>query len=262
MPSSFDCQIAAVTGAGSGLGLAIAQALVADGAFVYCLDVSGQQNNAAETLAPNAAAVQVDVTDADSLDRAVDEILTRHGRLSVMCNCAGIEGPIRRVGNYPLDAWNAVLAVNLTGVFLGMRAAIRAMDHGGSIVNISSIGASVAVPMMGAYTAAKAAVEQLTRVAAVEYGPKNIRVNSVAPGAIRTPMTTQASSVIDHLVAITPLRRTASVAEVAAVVKFLASDQSAFVTGQSIIVDGGLTLPLPGTQNEIWESRSRIEEDA
>jgi NAD(P)-dependent dehydrogenase (short-subunit alcohol dehydrogenase family) len=115
----------------------------------------------------------------------------------------------------------------------------------------------VAVPNMGAYTAAKAAVEQITRVAAVEYGPKNIRVNAVAPGAIRTPMTAGASTLVDHLAGITPLRRGGEIEEVAAAVGFLACDESSYITGQILVVDGGLTLPLQGTQTQTWETRGK-----
>jgi 3alpha(or 20beta)-hydroxysteroid dehydrogenase len=237
-------KVVLVTGGARGMGAAHAEALVAEGARVVIgdiLDDAGQ--GVAEKLSGKAIFVHLDVTDPDQWDHAVAASLGTFGRLDALINNAGIVkmGPLR---GSSLSDWQQVLDVNLTGAYLGMRAAIEPMITvgGGSIVNISSVEGLAGSANMHAYVAAKFGLRGITKSAAVELARYNIRVNSIHPGLVHTPLS---EGVTEEFMAPIPMRRGASPAEIAAFVVFLVSDESSYATGAEFVVDGGLTGYVP-----------------
>ncbi len=236
--------MALITGGARGMGAAHAQALVSEGARVLIGDVLDDAGSAVSTtLGDSAHFVHLDVTDPDQWDRAVDAAVTTFGRLDALVNNAGIVkvGPLR--GSSVSD-WQRVLDVNLTGAYLGMRAAIEPMiaGGGGSIVNISSVEGLAGSAHLHSYVAAKFGLRGITKSAAVELAQHNIRVNSVHPGLVHTPMS---KGVTEEFMAPIPMRRGAAPAEVSTFVVFLVSDESAYATGAEFVVDGGLTSYVP-----------------
>jgi meso-butanediol dehydrogenase/(S,S)-butanediol dehydrogenase/diacetyl reductase len=240
----FDGMVALVTGATSGTGTAVCERLAGEGAAVACADVGGAEAIAARLA--GAWSLAMDVTDAAQVAAGVGGVLERGGRLDVLVNCAGIDGevaPTAELGEANLDA---VVAVNLRGPFLTMRAALPAMAAAGrgAVVNVASVFATIGTPGFGHYGAAKAGLLALTRAAAVEYGPAGVRVNALSPSVIDTPTFRRTSqhlppAAIEAGLARHALRRIAAPAEVAAVVAFLASDDASFVSGADLPVDGG-----------------------
>jgi 3alpha(or 20beta)-hydroxysteroid dehydrogenase len=258
-------KVALISGAARGQGACEAKLFVSEGAQVVLGDVIDDEVQAVagdiDGSHPGAAvAVHLDVTNADDWSAAVGVVLAHFGGLHVLVNNAGITseryGGLVDIEDMTLEAWNGLLAVNLTGTFLGMRSAIPAMRttvkalHGadpratGSIVNISSAQAIRPSPRQANYAAAKWGVRGLTKVGASELGP-TIRVNSVHPGPIDTPMIHDSLvnnlDVLDALVADTPLARVGTAEEVADLVLFLASDESSYCTGAEFLVEGGRT---------------------
>ena len=173
-----------------------------------------------------------------------DRVVTDHGELHIAVNNAGIGGPQAPTGQYPLDGWQAVLAVNLSGVFYAMRAEIPAMlaAGGGSIVNIASILGSVGFAQSVAYVSAKHGVVGMTRTAAIEYARQGIRINSVGPGFIQTPLLDAAApEIIAGVAGLHPTGRLGRAEEVAELVAFLASERASNTTGSYYVSDGGYT---------------------
>lgn len=237
-------KVVVVTGAGSGIGRAMADRFVADGARVVAVDVSGAEQDVGDQLGDRCLPVRADVTRWDDVHRAIDAAVTHFGRLDVLCNNAGIGGELVPLAEVSEEGFGRVVDVDLKGVFLGMKAALPVLvaRGAGSIVNTASVAGLVGMPTFSVYGAAKAGVIQLTRAAAVEYGPQGIRVNAICPGAVETRgVRVVGEAVLDRLRAAHPLRRLAQPAEVAAVAAFLASDQASFVTGCIMTVDGGFT---------------------
>ena len=236
---------AIVTGGGSGIGRATVHRMAAHGATVAVFDVNAE---AADVVAAevHGVAFAVDVADAGAVETAVRAAAERLGGLSLLFNNAGI-GSMARLHDYPLDEWERLLRVNLSGVYHGIRAAAPLMleTGGGAIVNTASISGTRPAAGEGPYAAAKAAVAALTATAALEYGPR-IRVNAVAPGMIDTALTQPLLQVFpeqrERFERDTPIGRVGTPEDVADVVVFLCSDMARFVTGQNLIVDGGLTL--------------------
>jgi NAD(P)-dependent dehydrogenase (short-subunit alcohol dehydrogenase family) len=215
-----------------------------EGAAVCVLDHDAA---AAELVAKevDGHSFAVDVSDADAVTEAVEAAAARMGGLSIMFNNAGI-GMLGPLHEYGPELWNRIIAVNLGGVFNGIRTAapIIKAAGAGSIVNTASISGTRPAAGESAYSAAKAGVAALTAVAALEYAPE-VRVNAVSPGMIATKLTEPLSAFPDrmeHFVAKTPLRRIGEPEEIADVVVFLCSDLARFVTGQNIVIDGGMTL--------------------
>ena len=241
----FEGKVALVTGAGSGIGAACARLLGQRGARVVVADISRESaEKVAADLASPALALAVDVSSADACEAMVRAAVDAFGRLDVAVNNAGIGGPQGRTADYPLDGWDRVIAVNLTGVFYCMRAEIPAMlaNGGGSIVNMSSILGTVGFAEAPAYTAAKHGLVGLTKTAAIEYAGDGIRVNCVGPGFIDTPMLAAAPPEVTAAVAeLHPLGRLGRPEEVAELVAFLASDRSSNTTGTYALTDGGYT---------------------
>ncbi len=239
---------ALVTGGGNGIGAACCARLALEGAAVAVLDLDLA---AAQTVARDLAArggraiaIGVDVTEADSVAHAVERALGELGRLDVAVNNAGVGGAFHPLEALPIAQWHSTIAVNLTGVFYCLRAElpILAAGGGGAIINMASIMGTVAMPNIAAYVASKHGVVGLTKAAAVEYGPKNVRVNAVAPTFVRTAMTdTVDESGWQGLVSMHPLGRMPTIDDVASIVAFLGSHEAASVTGSTYPVDSGFT---------------------
>jgi NAD(P)-dependent dehydrogenase (short-subunit alcohol dehydrogenase family) len=239
---------AIVTGGGSGIGRAIALTLAANGASVVVADLRPEAAEAVVAEIEAAGGIAVahagDVSDPQDAVAAV-ATATALAPLRIAVNNAGIGGPAAPVADYPLDAWAKVIEVNLNSVMYGMRAQLPAIAAagGGSIVNIASILGSVGFPMSSAYVTAKHGVLGLTQNAALEYAAQGVRVNSVGPGFILTPLV-EANLDADARKALESkhaLGRLGTSEEVAALVAFLASDAASFITGSYHLVDGGYT---------------------
>lgn len=235
-------KVALISGAARGMGAAHAERFVEEGARVVIADVLDDEGRAtAERLGDAARFVHLDVTSQDDWAAAVAVAVDEFGGLDVLVNNAGIVnwGPI---GTFTLDQWNTIIAINLTGTFLGITAAVPALTArgGGSIVNVSSTAGLKGVPQLPGYTAAKYGVRGLTKEAALDLGHLGIRVNSVHPGNIRTPMT-DGLPVDQGQVA---LPRMGEPIELSNLVLFLASDESSFSTGAEFVADGGETAGI------------------
>jgi NAD(P)-dependent dehydrogenase (short-subunit alcohol dehydrogenase family) len=240
-------KVALVTGAGSGIGEAIALLFAKEGAKVTLadIDVAGAERVAAavEQHGGEALVVRNDVSSAPECEAAVAATVKTFGRLDISVNNAGVGGPAMLTGDYPLDGWEKVIGINLNGVFYGMRYQIPAMlkSGGGSIINIASILGQVGFATASAYVAAKHGVVGLSKNAAMEYATQGIRVNSVGPGFIRTPLLTKhlTEEQLTGIAAMHPIGRLGTSEEVAELVLWLATDKASFVTGSYYAVDGG-----------------------
>ena len=240
-------KVAVITGASQGMGEAHAKALVAEGAKVILTDINEVAGSAlAASLGDNALFVRHDVADASGWADVVAQGEARFGRINVLVNNAGIIGPVAQTIELDEDDFLRVIAVNMTGVFLGMQAVLPSMvaHGGGSIINVSSISgmlANLGTPNL-AYSGSKFAVRGMTKQVAVEYGAHNIRSNSVHPGYVKTPMMVAATDEDGGgAAAAIPLGRFAEAAEISPLVVFLASDESSFITGMEHVIDGGMT---------------------
>jgi 3alpha(or 20beta)-hydroxysteroid dehydrogenase len=246
--AKLDGKVAIITGAASGMGAEHARVFVEEGAKVALTDINeGPGLKLAAELGENALFLRHDVTDPASWDEVVRSTSAHFGPVTVLVNNAGFAGPEATVADMSTEDYLKTIAIDQHGVFFGMRAVIPGMVEagGGSIVNISSVAGfvhQINVPNP-AYTAAKFAVRGLTKAAAVQFGPQGVRVNSVHPGGVLTPMLkdTVPQEAIDALNADVPLRRMAEPREVSQLVAFLASDDSSYITGAEHLIDGGQT---------------------
>jgi NAD(P)-dependent dehydrogenase (short-subunit alcohol dehydrogenase family) len=249
MRFDFNGKTAIVTGAASGIGAAIARDLTRYGATVVLADMdeAGMSSVIAEieTSGGKALSHTTDTSDAANVADLVAYAVTQTGGLHLLVNNAGISGPAAQVGEYPLDGWQKVIDVNLNGVFYGLRYAIPEMvkGGGGAIVNMASILGSVGFATASAYVAAKHGVVGLTKVAAMEYAKAGVRVNSVGPGFIGTPLLEKNldEAALEDIAGMHPIGRLGTAEEVSALVCFLLSDQASFITGSYHLVDGGFT---------------------
>ena len=247
MAHDFKGKTAIVTGGGSGIGKSIVTQLVDAGAKVLIADLDMEHaEKLASELGENAKAFKVDTSKPDEVDAMMQAATEFGGSLDMLVNNAGIGGAAAPLGEYPIDSWQKVIDVNLTGVFYGVRYAIPKMiETGGtgSIVNIASILGSVGIANSGAYVAAKHGVVGLTKSAALEYGDKGIRINSIGPGFIKTPLLDQNldQDTMDYLANQHAMKRLGDPDEVAKLTLFLLSDDASFITGSYHLVDGGYT---------------------
>jgi len=254
MPGQFNTKVAVVTGAASGIGRATALAFAREGANVVVSDVATQGGEETVRLIKEAGGeatfVKCDVSQAEEVKALVTRAVDTYGRLDYDINIAGIEGTPAPTADYPEDVWSKVIGINLTGPYLCMKYAIPQMltQGAGVIVNMASILGVVGFATAGAYAAAKHGLVGLTKVAALEYATQGIRVNAVCPGFIETPMVMERGlaagshpEVYQQIAALHPMKRLGKPEEIAAGVVWLCSEAASFVTGQTLIVDGGYT---------------------
>jgi NAD(P)-dependent dehydrogenase (short-subunit alcohol dehydrogenase family) len=242
-------KVALVTGAGSGLGKAIVHKFAARGATIVVAEINAEWGSAvAEDIRGSggkALFVRTDVAREEDLRAAVDATIATFGRLDFAVNNAAIEGDVLPLVEQRTDMFQRVIAVDLLGVFFGLKYQIAAMvgQGGGAIVNVASIAGVRAHPGLAPYVAAKHGVNGLTKTAAIEYGPKGVRVNSVCPGGIKTPQLQRyldsAPELRAAIIDANPLRRLADADEIADAVVWLCSPASSYVNGHELVVDGG-----------------------
>lgn len=256
MAERFVGKTVIVTGAAGGIGQATVALLAREGARIVAVDLKQSPLDEALALATSAGAeaiaVEADVTVPDDVQRYVDEAIARFGGIDALFNNAGIEGVVAPIDQYPIDEFTRVLAVNVTGVFLGIKHVVPALRTrgGGAIVNTSSVAGLTGNALIPAYVASKHAVIGLTRSAAQTYGGDNIRTNAICPSPIETRMmrsietgvsAEHPEAIKQQMAASIPLGRYGTPAEVAALVAFLCSDDARFISGGVYAIDGGMT---------------------
>ncbi|EDM37268.1 short-chain dehydrogenase/reductase SDR [Pedobacter sp. BAL39] len=245
--ASLENKVALVTGAGSGIGKAIALTFAAEGAKVVVSDINEEGGNAVvEEIKSNggtALFVKADTSKPEDNEKLVEHAVQGFGGLHIAVNNAGIGGPAALAGDYPLDGWDKVIEINLSGVFYGLRYQIPALlrSGGGSIINMASILGQVGTKLSPAYVAAKHGVVGLTKAAALGYADQKIRINAVGPGYIHTPLVEKSLTPeqLDGLVSLHPIGRLGESQEIAELALWLASDKASFVTGAYYAADGG-----------------------
>jgi NAD(P)-dependent dehydrogenase (short-subunit alcohol dehydrogenase family) len=250
-------KVAIVTGGGSGIGRGIAQMFAAEGARVAVADLVAEGGQETVRLIREAGGqahfVQVNVTVAAEAEALAQSAVREYDRVDILVNSAGI-AKMGTVTETDEAVWEQVLGVDLKGVYLCSRYALPEMIRagGGAVVNIASVAALLPAAEMAAYSAAKAAVLNLTKQMAVDYGPKGIRVNCICPGTIPTPMhylfysPEEQEKVLAEWAALKPLRKVGKVEDIAYAATYLASDEASFVTGANLVVDGGTTASGSG----------------
>lgn len=240
-------KVAIITGSGSGIGRAAAILYAKEGAKVVVSDINEANGLAVVEeiikFGGEAFFVKADTSKPDDNIHLVEQTLAKYGALHIAVNNAGIGGPLGKTVDYPLDGWQKVIDINLSGVFYGMKYQIPAMlkSGGGSIVNIASILGAAGTRLSPAYVAAKHGVLGLTKATALEYADQNIRVNSIGPGYIKTPMVMNAldEATLNALVGMHPIGRLGESEEIAELILWLGSDKASFVTGSYYSIDGG-----------------------
>ncbi|MDQ0177057.1 SDR family NAD(P)-dependent oxidoreductase [Bacillus chungangensis] len=246
----LDNKVAIVTGAGGGMGKAEALLFAKEGAKVVVTDV--QEDKVKEVVAEikalgsDALGFYQDVTSEETWSQIVKKTVDVFGKIDILVNNAGVSGDETPMHEITLEKWSQIMDINLKGTFLGMKHVVPYMKEngGGSIVNISSIAGLTGMSKGGPYTASKGGVRMISKGAAIEYAKDNIRVNSVHPGVIETPMTKallENEQYAQWFASITPIGRLGKAEDVAEGVLYLASDESSFVTGVELPIDGGFT---------------------
>jgi NAD(P)-dependent dehydrogenase (short-subunit alcohol dehydrogenase family) len=246
-------KVAVITGAGSGMGSAMAKLFASEGAKVICADISGKQDDVAAAIGESAVPIHTDVANENDIQRMIAAAEDRFGRLDILVNNAGFGGPMAPLHEQDAEVWDRVHAVNIRGVFFGMKYGIASMlkTGGGAIVNISSASGFVGWKHHSVYGAAKAGVNQLTKTAALDYAGRNIRVNAVLPGTMWTGLVKQSQQFPEpppgarRLPGI-PLDRWGRASDIAYAALYLASDEASYVTGVLLPVDGGYCIGFSG----------------
>jgi NAD(P)-dependent dehydrogenase (short-subunit alcohol dehydrogenase family) len=241
-------KVAFITGGNSGIGFATAKRFIAEGAKVATAARSQETlQQAAAALGPNLLPLQADLRDVKAIDAAVEQAVSAFGKLDILFANAGASGATR-IGETTLDAFNVIIETNLTAVFFTVQAAAPHINDGGSIILNGSVHAVMGWPYYSAYAATKGAVRSMTRVMASEFAGRRIRVNQVTPGATNTPLWSKLAPDAEKLATLEqelattiPLNRLAEADELADAVMFLASNESTYLTGSEIVVDGGST---------------------
>ncbi|OBK63204.1 short-chain dehydrogenase [Mycobacterium colombiense] len=239
-------KVAVITGAGSGIGRASAELFAREGARVVCVDRSGAQGETANGIGEAALAISADVSIASDVERVIATAEREFGKLDVLFNNAGFGGPKKLITEQDDDDYDSVLAVNLKGVFLGMKYGIAAMlrGGGGSVVNTASAAGLVGWKKNTVYSASKGGVVQMTKSAALDFAKQGIRVNAICPGMTWTGLVPFAKDPVPPEGTSpppVPMGRWGLPSELAAAALFLASDESSFITGIALPVDGGYT---------------------
>lgn len=244
---NLENKVAIITGGASGIGKAIALLYASEGAKIVVSDIdekgSMETVDAIKAKGGDAIFVKGDTSNPEDSKNMVEQAVKHFGGLHIAVNNAGIGGPLEPTGDYPIDGWDKTIAINLSGVFYGLRYQIPAMlkSGGGSIVNMASILGKVGSANSCAYVAAKHGVVGLTKTSALEYAQQKIRVNAIGPGYINTPLLTNTldEEAMDGLVDLHPIGRLGNPEEVAELALWLNSDKASFVTGAYYNVDGG-----------------------
>jgi NAD(P)-dependent dehydrogenase (short-subunit alcohol dehydrogenase family) len=239
---TLDGKVAVMTGASTGIGLATAKLFVAEGAFVYLTGRRQKELTAAVSLlGEQARAVQGDIANSEDLDRLFATVKHHHGKMDILFANAATNGEYRPLGMITEGQFDEVFDVDVKGTLFTVQKALPLVQDGGAIVLVASITASAGIPAMTVYSAAKAAVRSFARTWAVELSERKIRVNIVSPGAIQTPSLdkTAPDDLKAAMVAHTLMNRIGEPDEVARAVLFLASDESSYITGTELSVDGG-----------------------
>lgn len=243
---SLEGKTAIVTGAGKGIGQAIARAIAEAGANVMLVSrTESDLQNVKDLIGNDRTEYMVaDITNRSQIQGVVEETIDRFGAIDVLVNNAGMN-----IRSKLLDAtdeeWHKIMDTNAQSVFMFSQEVSKKMQSGGSIINISSVGGERALKTGVVYAASKAAIIQMTRVMAMEWGEKNIRVNAIGPWYFRTPLTEKLlndKEYLDSILAVTPMKRVGELPEVATPVVFLASEASSYITGQTLFVDGGMSI--------------------
>lgn len=240
-------KVAIVTGGGSGIGRSTCLLFAQEGAKVvvadYVADGGNETVRQIKAVGGDASFVLTDVSKSADVQNMIATTVKTYGRVDVLFNNAGIEGPSSKIANYKEEDWDRVIAIDLTSVYLGMKYVLPEMmkQGGGSIISTASVAGLVGFPGSGAYAAAKAGVINMTRMVALEYADKNIRVNCICPGIIETPMVDRVvgNRPKDRVIKAEPIGRLGRPEDIANAALFLASDESSFATGAPFIIDGG-----------------------
>jgi len=240
-------KVAIVTGGAMGIGLGIAKALAKEKCQVVVADINLSECQKAvrvlQKMGIKALAVKCDVSNKSQVNKLFTQTIKKFGQLDILVNNAGVY-PFVSFAKMTEADWDRVMSINLKGVFFTCKQASKYMSNGGRIINISSIASLVGFEGLTHYCASKGAINSFVRALALELAPKNILVNAVAPGAIATPGVSKGSTeeTIKQMTAVIPLARMGQPEDIAGTVVFLASDMSSYITGQTIVVDGGWVL--------------------
>ena len=240
----FDNKVAVITGGASGIGLATAKKLLSEGAKVVLVDWNEDVGDIAKTLNNDAIGIRCDVSSDTDVQKCVNEVIEKFGRIDLLVANAGIGGGPNKAHEISVDEWNKVIGVNQTGVFLMNKYVISEMlkTGGGAIVNTSSMYGLVGTTMSFAYSASKGAINQMTRSLALTYARDNIRVNAVAPGYVDTPILAEVpKDMKDAMANQLPVGRLGEDSEIANLICYLLSDNATFITGAIVPIDGGFT---------------------
>ena len=240
----FNDKVVVITGGASGIGLASAKRLLIEGAKVALLDVNDNVLEISKKLGGNVLGIKCDVSNEIDVKTSIEMVVSVFGKVDCLLANAGIGGGANKPADVTLEEWNKVIGVNQTGIFLVNKYVIPYMikNGGGSIVNTSSMYGLVGAPNSFAYTASKGAINQMTRTLSLAYAENNIRVNAIAPGFVDTAILSGVPDEYKKVMAKEmPIGRLGTDDEIAALIKFLLSDEASFITGAIISIDGGYT---------------------